>query len=306
MSYEEQPSRIRFDCFDLDLRTRELRKDGKPVKLQDQPARLLSLLASHSGELVTRAEIEKALWGEDQIVEFEHSINTAMKKIREALGDDLEAPRFIETLPRKGYRFLVPVKSVESSVSAGPAVEAARDAVADPPREWPGTSAVELESRVAPPSHVAAEEGEFSLPRARARFLFLAAQAGYLAMYAAALYKAVAVEETLNRVLMVPSQIGTPIVLVSAMCGIAVRLYLISSVGFDHPAAGEKYFRLFPILFLLDMFWAASPLLLAGKIGYGLALGSVAALAYLPFAQRVLMLSASRPSRSAAGRILGT
>ena len=302
MPHEQQSSRIRFDCFELDLRTRELRKDGSLIRLQDLPARLLALLAIQSGELVTRAEIEKALWGEDQIVEFEHSINTAMKKIREALGDDLAAPRFIETLPRKGYRFLVPVRQVDDSVPVNPVIEVARD-VADPPHELPGTSTAEQENRGGTQSLAAAEEQEFALPRATARFLFLIAQTGYLAMYAAALYKADAVQEILNRVLTIPFQIGVFVVLASAMCGIAVRLYLITSVGFDHPAAGEKYFRLFPVLFALDMFWAASPLLLARKIGFGLSLGSVAALAYLPFAQRVLMMSTAR---SATQKIHGT
>src|SRR5258705_14014417 len=105
MSQQDGHPRLRFESFDLALRTRELRKEGRLIKLQDQPIKLLALLASRAGELVTRTEIEKALWGEDQFVEFEHGINTAMRKIREALGDDLEKPRFIETLPRKGYRF---------------------------------------------------------------------------------------------------------------------------------------------------------------------------------------------------------
>ena len=108
----EQTVRLRFEGFELDLRTRELRKEGRVVKLQDQPLRLLTLLANRAGTLVTRAEIEKELWGEDTVVEFEHSINTAMRKIREALEDDLERPRFVETLPRKGYRFVAPVESV--------------------------------------------------------------------------------------------------------------------------------------------------------------------------------------------------
>ena len=107
----EHHGRIRFDSFDLDLQTRELRKNGRLIKLQDQPGKLLALLACRAGELVTRAEIEKALWREDEFVEFEHAVNTAMRKIRLALGDDLEKPRFIETLPRKGYRFIAAVET---------------------------------------------------------------------------------------------------------------------------------------------------------------------------------------------------
>ena len=82
MAEQEQTTRLRFDSFEIDLRTRELRKDGRLIKLQDQPIKLLSLLASRPGELVTREEIEKALWNEDEFVEFEHSINTAVRKIR--------------------------------------------------------------------------------------------------------------------------------------------------------------------------------------------------------------------------------
>ena len=118
MPDEESPNRLRFDSFEIDLRTRELRKDGRLIKLQDQPIKLLALLVSRPGELVTREEIEKALWNEDEFVEFEHSINTAVRKIREALGDDPEKPRFIETLPRKGYRFIAPVEA--NSVANGP------------------------------------------------------------------------------------------------------------------------------------------------------------------------------------------
>ena len=132
------------------------------------------------------------------------------------------------------------------------------------------------------------------MPRPMARTLFLVIQTGYLAMYGAALYKADAIEEVSSRVLLASADVVAPLVLVSAMCGIAVRLYLLSSVGLDHPEAGVKFQRLFPTLFVLDVLWAASPLLLVRRIGFGLALGSVAALAYLPFVQRTLMLSARR------------
>lgn len=116
MPPHEHQAWIRFESFELNLQTRELRKDGRPIRLQDQPGKLLVLLACRAGELVTRAEIEKALWREDEFVEFEHAVNTAMRKVREALGDDLERPRFIETLPRKGYRFIA---AVETSAATG-------------------------------------------------------------------------------------------------------------------------------------------------------------------------------------------
>ena len=309
----EQTVRLRFEGFELDLRTRELRKEGRVVKLQDQPLRLLSLLANRAGSLVTRAEIEKELWGEDTVVEFEHSINTAMRKIREALGDDLEKPRFVETLPRKGYRFIGQVETVGASgevlsgqSEAGSPAGSLRDRIplrgqpppSPPPKPVP--SPAPAASPVVSPAGPAAEPvGEFALPRGTARYLFLLIQCGFLAMYCAALYKAEGIEGILARAFPASAIVVTPILLVSSMCGIAVRLYLLSAVGLDHPEAVAKFRRLFPSLFVLDALWSAAPLLLAREIGYGLALGSVAALAYLPFAQRTLMLSAYRNRKHA-------
>jgi len=140
-------------------------------------------------------------------------------------------------------------------------------------------------------------DAEFVVPRGLARTLFLTIQVGYLAMYSAAAYKGESIQQALAGFSMRVAGIGVPLVIVSAMCGVSVRLYLLSSVGFDHPAAGKNFRRLFPVLFLLDTLWATSPLLLAQKIGHGLALVAVAALVYLPFVQRTLMQSIS-PARS--------
>jgi TolB-like protein/DNA-binding winged helix-turn-helix (wHTH) protein/Tfp pilus assembly protein PilF len=103
---------VRFESFELDLRAVELRKNGSKIKLEGQPLRILSLLVEKPGQLVTREDLRKQLWPGNTIVDFEHSINAAMKRLREALGDSAETPRFIETLPRRGYRFLQPVKPV--------------------------------------------------------------------------------------------------------------------------------------------------------------------------------------------------
>jgi Tol biopolymer transport system component/DNA-binding winged helix-turn-helix (wHTH) protein len=105
-----QSRRVRFEAFELDLDTGELRKNGRRIRLQDQPSRLLTLLVSRAGELVTRTDIQKALWEEGRFVEFDHAVNTAIKKVREALDDDPENPKIIETLPRKGYRFIAPLQ----------------------------------------------------------------------------------------------------------------------------------------------------------------------------------------------------
>jgi len=105
----DSPRLARFDVFEVDLRSGELRKPGSKIRLQDKPLQILTLLLEHPGEVVTRQEIEKRLWPSGVIVDFEHSINTAVKRLREALGDDAEHPRYIETLPRHGYRFIAAV-----------------------------------------------------------------------------------------------------------------------------------------------------------------------------------------------------
>jgi len=100
---------MRFGVFEVDLRAGELRKGGLKIKLQEQPFQILAMLLEHPGEIITREEIQKKLWSEDTFVDFEHSLATAVKKLREALGDSADNPRFVETLPRRGYRFIAPV-----------------------------------------------------------------------------------------------------------------------------------------------------------------------------------------------------
>jgi Tol biopolymer transport system component/DNA-binding winged helix-turn-helix (wHTH) protein len=103
------PKGLRFGLFELDLTARELRKSGVRIKLQDQPFQILAMLLERPGEIVTREELQKRLWPEDTFVDFDLSLNSAVKKLRQALSDDSENPRFIETLYRRGYRFIGPV-----------------------------------------------------------------------------------------------------------------------------------------------------------------------------------------------------
>jgi DNA-binding winged helix-turn-helix (wHTH) protein/Tol biopolymer transport system component len=100
---------IRFGVFELDRRSGELRKAGLKIRLPEQSFQILSMMLAHPGEVVTREEIQKKLWPDDIVIEFEHGINAAVKRVREALGDDADNPRFVETLPRRGYRFIAPV-----------------------------------------------------------------------------------------------------------------------------------------------------------------------------------------------------
>jgi TolB-like protein len=103
------PITVRFGEFELDLRAAELRKKGYRVRLQEQPFRILVELLQRPGEVVLREEIREKLWPHDTVVEFDHSINAAVKRLRDALNDSAESPRFIETLSRRGYRFIAPV-----------------------------------------------------------------------------------------------------------------------------------------------------------------------------------------------------
>ena len=120
------PRPIRFGVFEVDLRTGELRKQGLKLKLQIQPFRILAMLLERPGELVTREEIREKLWPGDTFIDFEHSVNSSIKKLREALGDDAETPRYIETLPRRGYRFIAPLTTPESPLELSLPAQAGR------------------------------------------------------------------------------------------------------------------------------------------------------------------------------------
>src|SRR5712692_1312921 len=111
-----KPTVARFGVYEVNLRTGELRKHGNRLRLQEQPFQVLALLLEKPGELVTREELQQKLWPADTFVDFDHSLNTAINKLRETLGDSSSAPRYIETLPRRGYRFIAPV-TVEGPTS---------------------------------------------------------------------------------------------------------------------------------------------------------------------------------------------
>ena len=107
---DAQPSRLLgFGDFELDVRARELRKHGLRIRLQDQSFQILLMLLERPGEVVRREELRQKLWSPDTFVDFDHGLNKSVQKLRDALGDSAESPRFIETIPRVGYRFLAPV-----------------------------------------------------------------------------------------------------------------------------------------------------------------------------------------------------
>src|SRR5207247_11063348 len=111
------PSIVRFRTFEVDVRAGELRKQGVRIKLQEQPFHVLAVLLQRPGEVVTREELRSENWSADTFVDFDNSLNTAINKLREALGDSADNPRFIETLPRRGYRFIAPVAGVDGTTS---------------------------------------------------------------------------------------------------------------------------------------------------------------------------------------------
>lgn len=114
----QDPRIVRFGSFEADLHTRELRKHGLKVKLQEQPFQVLAMLLARPGELVTREEIRSRLWPQDTFVDFDHALNAAVRRLRDAMNENAESPRFVETLPRRGYRFIAPVVklSIEEAV----------------------------------------------------------------------------------------------------------------------------------------------------------------------------------------------
>jgi serine/threonine protein kinase len=126
------PDRVRFGGFEFDLSTGELLGPEQTVQLSEKPFRVLLVLVERAGELVTREEIQKKLWPNDTIVDFEHGINTAIKVLRRALGDSADAPKYIETIPRRGYRFMVPVEWIEPAESSKDEVSGNDDRASSP------------------------------------------------------------------------------------------------------------------------------------------------------------------------------
>src|SRR6266852_4931908 len=114
----QAPTILRFGVFEVDLRAGEVRKQGVRIKLQEQPFQVLTQLLKRPGEVVTREELRAQLWPSDTFVDFDNGLNTSINKLREALGDSADSPRFIETLPRRGYRFIAPVTSVDGKGKA--------------------------------------------------------------------------------------------------------------------------------------------------------------------------------------------
>ena len=255
-------SRIaRFGVFEADLEARELRKQGRRLRIQDQPFSLLAILLERPGALVSREELRQKIWATGTFVDFDHSLNTAINKIREALGDSANNPRFVETVARRGYRFLAEVRWEEISGAQDPRT---------------ATNAIAVRPEGLPVAH-----------RGFTRSLFGLIQVRYLVFYVEALLHWRQVEQIST------ADLGSPLVfilvLITAGIGLPVRFYLLSATAFDYVLLGEKFRKIFLPLLLQDELWALAPFLLLHRIGFGAAFAATAALLYIPFAERTLV-----------------
>jgi DNA-binding winged helix-turn-helix (wHTH) protein len=257
---------VRFGVFEADLTAGELRKNSVRVRLQEQPFQVLAILLQNAGKVVTREDLRHSVWPADTFVDFDHSLNTAVNKIREALGDSASSPRYLETLPRRGYRFIAPVNGTE--------VPSASHATQE--NTWKETIHPEL--------HVPVPQ------RGLVRVLFALIQVMYLCFYLNALYRLPRVDRVASGFL--PdwgSQALMVGVLLTGVVGIPLRFYLLSAVAFDFRKLGESFRKLFPFVLALDGLWAVAPFLLLPQIGIGLAFAATAALLYVPFSERTLV-----------------
>jgi len=287
------PKIARFGVFELDLSAGELRKNGAKLRLQEQPFQVLALLLEHAGKVVTREDLRQKLWPADTFVDFDHSLNTAVNKLREVLGDSASSPRYIETLARRGYRFIAPV---QHSIPTDH-VERGRGGTGRVGTDRVGTAAFarSAEQSEAPaPLHspgVLHPDLEVPLPRrSLTRGLFALTQLMYLIFYVVALFRIHAVFAVADSFL--PgwgARVLVAAVMVTAGVGIPLRCYLLSAVAFDYQRLGEKFQQMFPFILALDQLWAVAPFLLTQKIGLGAAFAACAALLYVPFSERTLI-----------------
>ncbi len=292
---EESPQKklFRFGVFEADQRTRELRKQGRRMPLQGQPFDILIMLLEQSGHLVSRTQIRERLWPDGTFVDFDHSLNTAVNKIRDVLGDSAASPRFIETLARRGYRFIGPVQ-----------VESGEPLSSSLPEGAPNPVAINHGPAEQQPESIFPQNlltGAHEVPQAShslVRVLFLLLQVMYLSFYLISLARLHVVEEIVAGMVAHPIWVIV-VLIVTAVVGIPIRLYLISAAAFKAPGLKTKFSRLFVVIFPLDELWALAPFLLAQQIGYGLALGLTAILLYAPFAERALILMGAGTSSRA-------
>lgn len=288
------PVRYRFGVFEADAGTGELRRAGLRVKLHDQPMQVLLLLVGRPGEVLTREELARALWPDGVFVDFEQGVNSAVNRLRDALGDSARNPRFVETLARRGYRFVAPVERLDPA----PKSELESESSETQPHQL--TRSVSIQT---PPDTYAtfgsmptSAEGRWlptaaHLPRLPPRttaVLYLLFQAMYVAFYVGALANLSEIEDLLSPLPANPTAFA--VVLISAALLIPVRAYLVCAALLHPPGVRTALLRLWPFTLAADLLWSLAPFLLLHHISAGLALACTALLVYAPFAQRSLLL----------------
>ena len=276
--------RYRFGAFEADAATGELRRKGLRVKLNAQPFQVLLMLMDRAGELVTREEISRELWPDGTFVDYEHGMNAAVNRIREALGDAAGNSRFVETLARRGYRFIAPVEilgDVEPPSGAGLAPQA-QIAKNDQPAQ---------PAKPAPMSSLRILATADDLPKAShalVQTLFLLLQLMYVGFYVGTLANLAEIEDLLAPLPHATAAFDCLIVLAAIL--LPVRAFIICAALFHAPGARNKFLKMWPYLLGVDQLWAIAPFLLLHHISFGLALACVSLLVYSPFAQRSLVL----------------
>jgi cholera toxin transcriptional activator len=273
--------RYRFGVFDVDSTTGELRRKGVRVKLHSQPFQVLFMLLERPGEILTREEICRELWPDGTFVDYKHGVNSAVNRLREALGDKASNPRFVETLARRGYRFLAPVERIaldEESSTAGAAGQ-----ISEEPPAGPAETNRRFFDRV-----LAAPKDLPKSSHSAVQTLFILMQVMYLGFYVGALANLAEINELFSP-LPFATQAFT-IMIVTAALLIPVRTFLLCAVLFHAPRMREKFLKIWRFLLPLDGLWSLAPFLLLHHINYGLALACMTLLVYSPFAQRSLIL----------------
>jgi cholera toxin transcriptional activator len=250
----------RFGVFEADSTTGELRRQGLRVKLHSQPLQILFMLVERPGELLTREEICRELWPNGTFVDYEHGVNSAVNRIREALGDKANNPRFVETLARRGYRFVAQVERIalqEDGSTTGRMAEVSEDLAA--PRAESGAGWF---GRV-----LATPEDLPKSSHTLVQTLFLLLQLMYLGFYVGALANLTEIKELMSA--LPPDTWVFTVLVVTATVLIPVRTFLLCAVLFHAPGFRSKFLKLWPFLLPLDILWALSPMLLLHHINYG-------------------------------------
>ena len=268
-----------FGVFEASEVAGELRKHGIRIKMHAQPFQVLLMLLEKPAEVVTRDEMRRQLWGNDTFVDFDHALNTAVNKIREALDDSASSPRYVETVAGKGYRFIAPLRPAALTAET----VASPDPLTTQPRVADDSTGTILTS----PDELPAAS------RKVVRTLLLLLQAMYIGFYVGALANLREIHDIFLESNLPPAVLMAVLITTGAVL-IPIRLYILTAVALDFGDLPSKFARIFPILLVLDLLWALSPFLLIHHVSTGLALGMTAPLIYVPFVQRSLVLMYAR------------